>query len=92
MKLSILKELRTALALHPPTKERLFMYVISECAVCVIVSFTLGAFLFAFCLLCLMIKDGLENRTGRSPTFHQTGTLFGRRLATVVARRRESNR
>ena len=68
------------------------MYVISECAVCVVVSFTLGAFLFASCLLCLMIKDGLENRRGSSPTFHQVGTLFGRRLATVVARHKESSR
>ena len=72
--------------------ERWFMYITSEYVACVALAFALSAFLFAFCLVFVAIKDGLENRRGTSCAFQPSGTLFGARLATVMARHKESSR
>jgi hypothetical protein len=59
------------------------MYFISECVTCVVVSFTLGALLFTFSALFLMIKDGLESRTGM---FERSGRLVEARAVAVAER------
>jgi len=62
------------------------MYAISECVTCVVVTFTLGAFLFAFYGLLLAIKHSIDNRWGMPRIFQKAGALFWTRPATVVAR------
>ena len=57
------------------------MYFISECVTCVVVSFTLGALLFTFSALFLMIKDTLESRTGM---FERSGRLVEARAVAVA--------
>lgn len=68
------------------------MYVIAECLTCVVVTFTLSAFLFAFCVLFLTIKQGIESRRDTSRAFQKVGTLFGLRPAAVVVRDKTSGR
>jgi len=62
------------------------MYVISECVTCVVLTFTLSAFLFAICVVLLTIKQGIESRRGASRAFQKVDTLFLARPAAVVAR------
>jgi hypothetical protein len=62
------------------------MYTISECVACAVVTFTLSAFLFTFCVVLLTIKQQIESRWGTSGVFRRVGMLFGARLAPVVAR------
>ena len=64
------------------------MYFISECVTCVVVSFALGALLFTFSAVFLMIKDGLETRTGM---FEQSGRLVEARAVAVVERNERSS-
>jgi hypothetical protein len=52
------------------------MYVISECVTCVVVTFTLSAFLFAFCVVFLTIKQATESRRVTSRAFQEDGTHF----------------
>jgi hypothetical protein len=47
------------------------MYFISECVTCVALTFTLSAFLFAFCVVLLTIKQGIESRRGTSRAFQE---------------------
>ena len=68
------------------------MYVISECVICVVVTFILSAFLFAFCIVLLTIKDGVASRTRTSRAFQKDGTLLGVRPATVLARHKTFGR
>jgi hypothetical protein len=62
------------------------MYVVSECLACVAVTFTLSAFLFAFCVVLLTIKQQIESRRDTSRASQKVGTLFWARPAAVVAR------
>jgi ABC-type Fe3+ transport system permease subunit len=62
------------------------MYVISECVTCAVVTFTLSAFLFTFCVVLLTIKQQIESRRGTSRVIQRVGMLFRARPATVVAR------
>jgi len=62
------------------------MYVISECLTCVVVTFTLSAFLFAFGVILLTIKQQIESRRSTSRVFQKVGTLLGARPAAVVVR------
>ena len=62
------------------------MYVISECVACVVVTFTLSAFLFTFCVVLLAIKQQIESRRDMSRVFRKVGMLFGARPAAVVVR------
>ena len=62
------------------------MYVISECVTCVVVSFTLSGFLFAFCVVLLTIKQGIERRRNTSRVLEKASTFLGVRPAAVVAR------
>lgn len=64
------------------------MYFISECVTCVVVSFALGALLFTFSAVFLMIKDRLETRTGM---FEQSGRLVEARAVAVVERNERSS-
>ena len=68
------------------------MYAISECVTCVVLTLTSSAFLFAFCVVVLTIKDGLENRRGTSPAFQKFGRLTWARPVAVVARPKRSGR
>jgi hypothetical protein len=47
------------------------MYIISECVACVVLTFTLSAFLFAFCVVLLTIKQGIESRRNTSRVFQE---------------------
>jgi len=62
------------------------MYAISEYVTFVVVTFTLSAFLFAFCVLLLAIEQSIDKRWGMPRIFQKAGTLLGARLAPVVAR------
>jgi hypothetical protein len=68
------------------------MYVVSECLTCVVVAFTLSAFLFAFCVVLLTIKQQIESRRGTSRVFQRVGMLLGARPAAVVARHKTFDR
>jgi hypothetical protein len=68
------------------------MYVVSEYATCVVVTFTLSAFLLAISVVLLTIKDRLESRRGTSRAFQKADTLFGPLPAAVVARHKRSGR
>jgi len=68
------------------------MYVISECVTCVVLAFTLSAFLFAFCVVLLTIKQGIESRSGTSRAIEKAGVLLGIRPAAVVARHKTFGR
>ena len=68
------------------------MYVISECVTCAVVTFTLSAFLFMFCVVLLAIKQGIESRGGTSHAFQKVVTLFGARPAAVLARHKPFDR
>jgi len=68
------------------------MYAISECVTCVIVTFTLSAFLFAFCVLLLAIEQSIENRWGMPRIFQKAAALFWARPAAVVVRRERFGR
>jgi hypothetical protein len=61
------------------------MYVISECLTCVVVAFTLSAFLFTFCVVLLTIKQEIENRGGMVRLIPKGGMhLFSRPAAVLV--------
>ena len=68
------------------------MYVVSECVACVVVAIGVSAFLATLSILFLTIKDGIANRRGPSRAFQKVDTLSASRLATVVARHKESSR
>jgi len=61
------------------------MYIISECLTCVVVTCTLSAFLFAFCVVLLTIKQEIESRGGMSRLIPKGGMhLFSRPVAVLV--------
>ena len=62
------------------------MYAISEYVTCVVVTFTLSAFLFAFCVLLLAVEQSIDKRWGMPRIFQKAGALSWTRPATVVAR------
>jgi ABC-type sulfate transport system permease subunit len=68
------------------------MYVVSEYATYVVVTFTLSAFLLAISVVVLTIKDRLESRRGMSRAFQKADTLFGPLPAAVVVRHKRSGR
>jgi len=68
------------------------MYVVAECLTCAVLTSTLSAFLFAFCVLFLTIKQGIGSRRYTSRELQKVGNLFGPRLAMVVARHKTSGR
>lgn len=68
------------------------MYIVSEYATLIAMSFTFSLFLFALCLLVLTIKDGLTNRAGTARTVQNVGRFFWTRPAPVVVRERVSRR
>jgi hypothetical protein len=68
------------------------MYVISECITCAVVTFTLSAFLFTFCVVLLTIKQQIESRRGTSRVFRKVGMLFVARPAAVVVRHKTPGR
>jgi len=68
------------------------MYAISECAACVVVTFTLSALLFALCIVLLTIKDGLSHQEHAPRAFPKAAALFGVRPAAVVARHKTFGR
>jgi len=68
------------------------MYVISECLACVVVAFTLSAILFAFCVMILAIKQGIESWRDTLRTFQKVGTISWAQPAVAVARHKEFDR
>ena len=68
------------------------MNAISECVACAVVIFTLGAFVFAFCVALLAIEQQIANRRGTSSVFQRFDTLFGAQPATVPVQDKRSGR
>jgi len=68
------------------------MYIVSECLTCVAVTFTLSAFLFAFCVVLLTIKQQIESGRGASRASQTVGMLSWARPAAVVARQKTFDR
>jgi len=68
------------------------MYIVSEYATLIAMSFTFSLFLFALCLLVLTIKDELTNRVHVTRTLQNAGRFLWTRPAPVVVRDRISRR
>jgi hypothetical protein len=68
------------------------MYIISECLTCVVVTFTLSAFLFAFCVVLLTIKQEIESRGGMSRLVPKGGMHLFPRPAAVLVREKTYKR
>jgi hypothetical protein len=60
------------------------MYIVSECLTCVVVTFTLGAFLFAFSVVLLTIKQQIESRRDTLREFQKAEAPFRAQPAAVV--------
>ena len=68
------------------------MYTISECVACAVVTFTLSAFVFAFCVALLAIEQQIANRRASPSVFQRFDMLFGAQPATVLVHDKRSGR